>query len=124
MPDLQDSPLYQNSVLAESGVRFYAGAPLTTRDGYTLGSMCVLGNEPRLINDDERALLQDMAAMVMDQIELQHAFGRIDPVTGLPNRNQFVEDIEDLKTEQSGLRYALHVAPARLFTANSDEYFW
>lgn len=109
VPDLQDSPLYQNSVLAKSGVRFYAGAPLTTRDGYTLGSMCVLGNEPRLITDDERVLLQDMAAMVMDQIELQHAFGRIDPVTGLPNRNQFVEDIEDLKREQSGLRYALHV---------------
>ncbi|MGM0525491.1 MAG: sensor domain-containing phosphodiesterase [Pseudomonadota bacterium] len=109
VPDLLESIQYQNSVLAESGVRFYAGAPLTTRDGYTLGSMCVLGNEPRQLTDDERALLRDMAAMVMDQIELQHAFGRIDPVTGLPNRNQFIEDIEDLKRDQSGLRYALHV---------------
>lgn len=110
IPDLLESVTYQNSVLAESGIRFYAGAPLTTRDGYTLGSMCVLGNEPRQITDDERALLHDMAAMVMDQIELQHAFGRLDPVTGLPNRNQFIEDIEDLRRDrQQGLWYAFHV---------------
>lgn len=108
--DLLNSNTYQNSILAEQGVRFYAGAPLTTRDGYTLGSMCVLGTEPRDITDDERALLQDMASMVMDQIELQHAFGRLDPVTGLPNRNQFIEDIEDLRRDQpEGIWYALHV---------------
>ncbi|MCC5880837.1 MAG: sensor domain-containing phosphodiesterase [Idiomarina sp.] len=110
VPDLLQSATYQNSVLAESGVRFYAGAPLTTRDGYTLGSMCVLGHEPRQITDDERALLRDMAAMVMDQIELQHAFGRLDPVTGLPNRNQFSEDIEDMRRDQrEGQWYAFHV---------------
>lgn len=110
VPDLLESTMYQNSGLAEFGIRFYAGAPLTTQEGYTLGAMCVLGHEPRQITDDERALLSDMAAMVMDQIELQHAFGRLDPVTGLPNRNQFIEDIDDLrKDEGQGLWYALHI---------------
>ncbi|WP_404402876.1 sensor domain-containing phosphodiesterase [Idiomarina seosinensis] len=110
VPDLLESTMYQNSGLAESGIRFYAGAPLTTQEGYTLGAMCVLGHEPRQITDDERALLSDMAAMVMDQIELQHAFGRLDPITGLPNRNQFIEDIDDLrKDEGQGLWYALHI---------------
>lgn len=110
VPDLLESGCYHNSNLAQSGVRFYAGAPLTTRDGYTLGSMCVLGHQPRQITDDERELLTDMAALVMDQIELQHAFGRLDPVTGLPNRNQFIEDIEDLRRDQQqGLWYAVHV---------------
>lgn len=108
--DLLQSATYQNSVLADSGVRFYAGAPLKTREGYTLGSMCVLGHEPREITEQERALLTDMAAMVMDQIELQHAFGRLDPVTGLPNRSQFVEDIEDLRRDRhTSIRYALHI---------------
>jgi EAL domain-containing protein (putative c-di-GMP-specific phosphodiesterase class I)/GGDEF domain-containing protein len=110
VPDLLESVTYQNSVLAESGVRFYAGAPLKTRDGYTLGSMCVLGHEPREISDQERGLLRDMAAMVMDQIELQHAFGRLDPVTGLPNRSQFIEDIDDLRQDhREGIHYALHI---------------
>ena len=40
--------------------------------------------------------------MVMAQIELQHAFGRIDPVSGLSNRNQFVEDVEDLARDYPG----------------------
>jgi EAL domain-containing protein (putative c-di-GMP-specific phosphodiesterase class I)/GGDEF domain-containing protein len=41
-------------------------------------------------------MLRDMAAMVMAQVELQHAYSRIDPLSGLPNRSQFVEDLNDL----------------------------
>lgn len=37
IPDLLASERYKDSVLAQSGIRFYAGAPLTTREGYTLG---------------------------------------------------------------------------------------
>ncbi|QOR37684.1 sensor domain-containing phosphodiesterase [Billgrantia diversa] len=96
VPDLLESPTYHDSVLAESGIRFYAGAPLQTQEGYTLGAMCVLDTQPREISAEEVAILQDMAAMVMAQIELQHAFGRIDPLTGLPNRSQFAEDLDDL----------------------------
>jgi EAL domain-containing protein (putative c-di-GMP-specific phosphodiesterase class I)/GGDEF domain-containing protein len=40
----------------------------------------------------------------MSQIELQHAFGRIEPVSGLPNRLQFFEDIEDLGRDSIGTR--------------------
>jgi len=86
----------RDSVLASDGVRFYAGAPLMTREGYCLGAMCVLGTEPRVVADDEIAMLKDMAAMVMAQIELQHALGRLDAHSGLPNRVQFQEDFDDL----------------------------
>jgi EAL domain-containing protein (putative c-di-GMP-specific phosphodiesterase class I)/GGDEF domain-containing protein len=94
--DLLESEQYADSHLAESGIRFYAGAPLTTNDGHTLGAMCVLGTEPRQITDDEKKSLKDLAAMVMAQIDLQHAVGRVDPVTGLPNYLRFVEDLEDM----------------------------
>tara|TARA_R110002020_G_scaffold55714_1_gene154317 strand:- start:25395 stop:26579 length:1185 start_codon:yes stop_codon:yes gene_type:complete len=105
IPDLLESPYYRDSNLAQSGIRFYAGAPLTTRDGFTLGAMCVLGTEPRTVTDQEMTLLQDLAAMVMDQIELQHAYGRIDALTGLPNRSQMNDDIQDM-SRQPGLRPA------------------
>jgi predicted signal transduction protein with EAL and GGDEF domain len=100
IPDLQQDPHYRNSQLAASGVRFYAGAPLLTREGYCLGAMCVLGTEPRTISETERTGLADLASMVMAQIELQHALGRIDPVSGLPNRNQFADDLLDLAIER------------------------
>lgn len=99
LTDLQADPEFSTSPLAASGVRFYAGAPLTTSDGYCLGAMCVLGTEPRQITPEEEAGLADMAAMVMAQIELQHAVGRRDPVSGLPNRTQFFEDLADMAHE-------------------------
>ncbi|MCE9684449.1 sensor domain-containing phosphodiesterase [Halomonas alkalisoli] len=102
--DMLASRYYRDSHLANSGIRFYAGAPLTTREGYTLGSMCVLGTEPREITKQERAALCDLAAMVMAQIELQHAFGRVDPLTGLANRGQFDEDLQDLALDAPGER--------------------
>lgn len=108
VPDLLASPTYQESLLAQSGLRFYAGAPLTTRDGYTLGSLCVIGHEPRSASADEIAILRDMAAMVMAQIELRHAVGRIAPVTGLPNYNQLVDDlVDDALQDGGGQRYVL-----------------
>lgn len=102
LPDLLESPFYRDSGLANSGIRFYAGAPLLTREGYALGSMCILDTEPRQVSSDQLALLQDLAAMVMSQIELQHAYGRVDPLTGLPNRSQLAEDLVDLSRNQAG----------------------
>lgn len=99
IPDLLTSDCYRNSYLAKSGIRFYASAPLVTREGYTLGAMCVLGTQPREVTEQEQSTLRDLAAMVMAQIELQHAFGRIDPLTGLSNRNQFAEDLQDMERD-------------------------
>ncbi|MDN4634554.1 sensor domain-containing phosphodiesterase, partial [Sphingomonas sp. PsM26] len=94
--DMLADPCYADSVLGRAGTRFYAGAPLITSDGYGLGALCVLGTEPRQVAPSEMAALVDLAAMVMAQIELQHAFGRIDPVSGMPSRNQFRDDLIDL----------------------------
>ncbi len=112
--DLRTDPCYADSVLGLGGTRFYAGAPLVTRDGYGLGSLCVLGTEPRKATEAELAALVDLAAMVMAQIELQHAFGRIDPVTGMPTRNQFRDDLMDLERDHPGeQRFAVIVDMAR-----------
>ena len=100
--DFQTDPYYADSVLGRAGTRFYAGAPLVTRDGHGLGALCVLGMEPRRASPAELAALVDLAAMVMAQIELQHAFGRIDPVSGLPTRSQFHDDLIDLARDHPG----------------------
>jgi sigma-B regulation protein RsbU (phosphoserine phosphatase) len=58
-------------VAGEFGLRFYAGVPLTTSDGFNLGTLCLLDREPRHLSDAETATLTDMAAIVMDQLELR-----------------------------------------------------
>ena len=50
-------------------LRFYAGAPLTTRDGYHLGAFCVLDRAPRDFDEDDRSALRDFARQAMEEIE-------------------------------------------------------
>jgi sigma-B regulation protein RsbU (phosphoserine phosphatase) len=58
-------------VAGEFGLRFYAGVPQRTEDGYNLGTLCVLDTKPREVTQDEVAVLEDLAALVMDQMELR-----------------------------------------------------
>lgn len=53
------------------GLRFYAGIPLRTHDGYNLGTLCVIDREPREATGEQMATLQDLAAVVMDELELR-----------------------------------------------------
>jgi sigma-B regulation protein RsbU (phosphoserine phosphatase) len=58
-------------VAGDFGLRFSAGVPLTTNDGHNLGTLCLLDQEPRRLSDEEAATLADMAAIVMDELELR-----------------------------------------------------
>ncbi len=104
IPDMAADPSYADSPLANAGIRFYAGAPLITAEGHGLGTLCVLGLEPRNMSDLEVSALVDLAALVMTQIELENSHGRIDPSSGLSNRIQFIEDLDDLARMQPGER--------------------
>ncbi len=90
--------------MGRAGIRFYAGAPLITRSGYGLGTLCVLDDKPRDITEDEKRLLVDLAAMVMTQIEIQNTIGLVDPSSGHPNQYQLFEDLEDIRLRQPDTR--------------------
>ena len=62
-----DAPL----VVAPPHFRFYAGCPLTTPDGFAIGTLCVLDYTPRELNSTQRDALKTLAAQVMAQIELR-----------------------------------------------------
>jgi sigma-B regulation protein RsbU (phosphoserine phosphatase) len=68
-PRAADNPL----VHGELGVRFYAAAPIVTHDGHSLGTVNVIDTKPREIMEREVQTLQDLAAVVMDELELRLA---------------------------------------------------
>lgn len=58
-------------VAGDFGLRFYAGVPLQTSDGYSLGTLCIIDKEARPINQGQIDDLKDLASIVMDQMELR-----------------------------------------------------
>jgi two-component sensor histidine kinase len=58
-------------VSGDFGIRFYAGVPLRTHDGFNLGTLCVVDMKPREVSEAEIADLADLASVVMDQLELR-----------------------------------------------------
>lgn len=63
-------------VAGDFGLQFYAGIPLKTNEGYNLGTLCVIDREPRKVTDHQLSQLKNLAATVMDHLELRLAAGR------------------------------------------------
>ena len=78
-------------VTAADGIRFYAGAPLKTRLGQRIGTLCVIDHIPRRIAPRETRLLADLAAIVVDELELRKRAGT-DALTGLYTR-RFLDEL-------------------------------
>jgi signal transduction histidine kinase/CheY-like chemotaxis protein len=66
-----DEPVAEHSAVEEEGVIAYAGVPLVTDEGHVLGSFCVTDTEPRAWTPGDVALLEDLAAAVMDRLVLE-----------------------------------------------------
>jgi two-component system sensor histidine kinase VicK len=66
-PVFRDHPL----VRGDFSLRFYAGAPLVTPDGFNIGTVCIADNKPRSFTAEDKLILEEMAKMVMEQIELR-----------------------------------------------------
>jgi signal transduction histidine kinase len=75
VPDAQaDIRFHDNALVAGAPhLRFYAGAPLQTPEGHSLGTLCVLDRVPRNLSEEQKAALEALARQAMAQMELRRA---------------------------------------------------
>jgi|ERR1700676_2701154 GAF domain-containing protein len=73
VPDTLEDERFRNNplVVSEPHIRFYAGAPLITEDGYALGALCAIDQKPRDLAPEEKDALKALSRLVVAQLEFR-----------------------------------------------------
>lgn len=118
-PRFADNPM----VTGAPHIRSYLGVPLTTPDGYNVGSLCAIDNEPRHFDRSQGEIMRKLAEIVVEQFELQQ-IAKQDSMTGALTRRGFFAEVE--KEFQRAGRYerpsALVIIDVDHFKAINDRY--
>ncbi len=77
-------------VLGEPHIRFYAGVPLRTHDGYNLGALCAMDTRPRSPSAEQIEMIVDLARLVVEALELRQ-IASVDSLTGVMTRRAFLD---------------------------------
>jgi len=113
-PTIFDKPLEEPCLLSnplvhgEFGLRFYAGAPLTTQDGFHVGSVCVVDKRERHLSEKERGMLVRFARVVMHEIEMREGM----------LRQKEAEEMQQARNQE--LRFVADTMPQLVWATHPD----
>lgn len=107
---LKEPCLLANPLVAgDFGLKFYAGAPLITPDGFMIGTFCIKDKKTRSFSKQDEEILKDLAKIVMDEIEL-----RLSAINETEEQQALNKELSTTITEQVEIRKALQKAEEML----------
>jgi len=69
---LKDQRFYDNPLVVNAPfIRFYAGMPLITQSGITIGSICVMGRVPKDLTSSQKQRMRVLCKRVVEMLELE-----------------------------------------------------
>ena len=95
-PDTWHDPRFEQHPLTRGApfIRFYAGAPLISGEDYVIGTLCVTDTQPHAFTAEQQATLTTLARLTAAFLDAWYANGYVDTITGLPNRQRLLRDLE------------------------------
>lgn len=121
VPDTCQDARFKDSslVTGELALRFYAGHPLTMRNGQRVGTLCLMHSSPRALSEDEQIDLRTFAGMV--EIEMQAQQLQLDVDQSREAEQQVGQVVAEL--EQLSL-VAKHTSNAVIITDRDGVVTW
>ncbi len=130
VPNMLDDERFRENpfVCGAPDVRFYAGVPLVSSDGFNIGALCVLDTSPRTLTREQRDALAALGRQVMRLMESRIAGAKERALTTslraseVRNR-ELNKNLEALVAERTA---ALDASEERFrqFAQQSREAFW
>ena len=80
-----DNPLVTDG----PNIRFYAGYPLTSHDGYNLGTLCIIDEKPREFSANDLAIFSDLGMLAQQELQAVQ-LATLDDLTQISNRRGFL----------------------------------
>ena len=68
---LNDERFHDNPILLEGKIRFYAGAPLISSSGYSIGTLCIVDTVPRQLTFKEKIAMKVLSEYVMNILDFE-----------------------------------------------------
>ena len=96
-----DSRFKYHPAVVDFGVKFYAAFPVTTTDGYTLGTLCVSDNRVRRLTKNKINLLIGLASKLSYQLEVQVAQRKGTAETVINVLDKLIENLNNVQIKEA-----------------------
>jgi len=99
----QDERFRENPLVTEDpNIRFYAGVPLTTPDGYNLGTLCVIDDQPKKLEEDKLQALRQLADTAISLIEARLTNQKLERI--IQYKDDFLANVShEIRTPMNGI---------------------
>ena len=106
VPDTLQDERFRNNPLVTSDprIRFYAGAPLITAEGYPLGTLCVVDRTPREFTTEQREALKALSRLVLSQMEFRRNLILLKEALNDRTKEEHARELELQKIQQTLVR--------------------
>jgi signal transduction histidine kinase/CheY-like chemotaxis protein len=122
VPDAaQDTRFSSNPLVTKDPhIRFYAGTPLITSEGYKLGTLCVIDRQPRELSEDQKRALNALGRSVINLLEARR---KVIELNNLSEKSRAVLTVENTPENEKPIKAFFEIDDEKSENTSHFKYY-